>query len=156
MRAPEGLSGKFALGIGLLGGTFDPVHVGHITLAEQALKVLNLVRVDFLPAGNPWQKHPLTPALDRVRMLELAVALDIDGHLRAKLDLLQEFVGVDVQIEVAELEHIGAVGNDNALKLCGGKSDRIRRLFSFSGPINGKTFIRGKSGPRFSTTSTSP
>ena len=74
MRAPEGLSDKFALGIGLLGGTFDPVHVGHIALAEQALKVLNLVRVDFLPAGNPWQKHPLTPALDRVRMLELAVA----------------------------------------------------------------------------------
>ena len=74
MCAPEGLPDKHACGIGLLGGTFDPVHVGHIALAEQALKVLNLTRVDFLPAGNPWQKHPLTPAVDRVRMLELAVA----------------------------------------------------------------------------------
>lgn len=74
MCAPEGLPDKHACGIGLLGGTFDPVHVGHIALAEQALKVLNLTRVDFLPAGNPWQKRPLTPAVDRVRMLELAVA----------------------------------------------------------------------------------
>ena len=74
MCVPEGLLRSPARGIGLLGGTFDPVHVGHIALAEQALKVLNLARIDFLPAGNPWQKHPLTPASDRVRMLELAVA----------------------------------------------------------------------------------
>ena len=40
-------------GIGLLGGTFDPIHAGHLAIAAGALRELGLVRVDFLPAYNP-------------------------------------------------------------------------------------------------------
>ena len=58
---------------GLLGGTFDPVHIGHIALAEAALAALSLDRVLFIPAGSPWQKHPATDAQIREAMLKLAL-----------------------------------------------------------------------------------
>jgi nicotinate-nucleotide adenylyltransferase len=62
--------------LGVLGGTFDPVHVGHLILAQCALEQLGLEQVRFLPAGDPWRKHgrPVTEARRRLRMVELAVA----------------------------------------------------------------------------------
>jgi nicotinate-nucleotide adenylyltransferase len=60
--------------IGLLGGSFDPVHAGHLQLARDAQQGLALAQVWFVPAGQPWQKHGVTPAADRLRMLELALA----------------------------------------------------------------------------------
>ena len=62
--------------IGLVGGTFDPVHLGHLAMAEEARVHLGLDRVMFLPAGQPWIKEgkPLSPAEDRVQMLRLAIA----------------------------------------------------------------------------------
>ncbi len=62
--------------IGLVGGTFDPVHLGHLALGDEARVQLALDRVMFLPAGQPWMKEgkPLSPAKDRVQMLRLAIA----------------------------------------------------------------------------------
>ncbi len=62
--------------VGILGGTFDPVHVGHIFIAEEARIRLSLDRVLFVPAGNPWLKvdHQVTPAVHRVEMVRLAIA----------------------------------------------------------------------------------
>ena len=63
-------------GFALLGGTFDPVHRGHLALAEAALEALPILRVDFLPAGDPWQKKRVTSAFHRVTMLRHALQYD--------------------------------------------------------------------------------
>jgi len=62
--------------LGVLGGTFDPVHAGHIFVAEEARIRLSLDQVLFVPAGNPWLKvdHEITPAEQRVEMVRLAIA----------------------------------------------------------------------------------
>ena len=62
--------------VGILGGTFDPVHVGHLIIAEEALSRLALDQVIFIPAGQPWLKagQALSPAEHRLKMVELAIA----------------------------------------------------------------------------------
>jgi nicotinate-nucleotide adenylyltransferase len=62
--------------LGLLGGSFDPVHYGHLLLAECCREQCRLDAVWFLPAAVPPHKleRELTPAAQRVEMLELAVA----------------------------------------------------------------------------------
>lgn len=68
--------------IGVLGGTFDPVHLGHIMMADEAMKSLELSEVILIPAGQPMSrmKEKLTPAEHRLQMLRLAV--DEKPHLR--------------------------------------------------------------------------
>jgi len=61
--------------IGILGGTFDPVHIGHMAMAEEARRRLELDEVLFIPAGRPWlkvDKH-ISPARHRVNMVSLAI-----------------------------------------------------------------------------------
>jgi nicotinate-nucleotide adenylyltransferase len=62
--------------VGILGGTFDPVHLGHLIIAEESRVQLRLDQVIFTPAGQPWLKNrqPVSPAHHRLRMVELAVA----------------------------------------------------------------------------------
>ena len=62
--------------IGVLGGTFDPIHKGHIIVAEATIAQLNLTEVLFVPAGQPWLKEdrPILAAEHRVQMVHLAIA----------------------------------------------------------------------------------
>jgi nicotinate-nucleotide adenylyltransferase len=60
--------------IGVMGGTFDPVHAGHLIVASEALHALNLNEVLFVPAANPWQKAPLAPIEHRLEMVRRAIA----------------------------------------------------------------------------------
>ncbi|MFN3706240.1 MAG: nicotinate-nucleotide adenylyltransferase [Thermoflexales bacterium] len=62
--------------IGIFGGTFDPPHIGHLIVADQALHQLQLDEVWFCPVGQPPHKHngELTPAHHRVHMTRLAIA----------------------------------------------------------------------------------
>lgn len=62
--------------IGLLGGTFDPPHVGHLIAAECARVALELDEVRFVVAGAPWMKHEAATAAQRVEMTALSVADD--------------------------------------------------------------------------------
>jgi nicotinate-nucleotide adenylyltransferase len=64
--------------LGVLGGTFDPVHVGHLAIARHGRAALDLERVLLVPAAIPPHKidRVLTPASDRLAMVELAVAGD--------------------------------------------------------------------------------
>jgi nicotinate-nucleotide adenylyltransferase len=58
-----------------MGGSFDPVHVAHVALAESALRALGLDEVRWVPVGQPWQKaRRLAAAEHRVAMVERAIA----------------------------------------------------------------------------------
>lgn len=69
--------------IGILGGSFDPVHVGHLLMAEAALDHLRLDRLLLMPAGRPAHKRrrALAPVQDRLAMLRRAVR----GHPRLRI-----------------------------------------------------------------------
>jgi nicotinate-nucleotide adenylyltransferase len=64
------------MNIGVLGGTFDPVHMGHLIIAEEVRARLDLAEVLFVPAGQPWlkQNNFVLPAEHRVEMVRLAIA----------------------------------------------------------------------------------
>ena len=61
---------------GIIGGTFDPVHTGHLIAAEHARVKLGLTEVIFMPAGQPWFKanKKITSAEHRVEMVRLAIS----------------------------------------------------------------------------------
>jgi nicotinate-nucleotide adenylyltransferase len=72
--------------IGLFGGSFDPVHNGHLALATAALGDVALDQILWIPAGHAWQKaRPLTDADHRLAMLELA----IEHESRFRVDLIE-------------------------------------------------------------------
>ncbi len=77
--------------VGYLGGTFDPVHAGHLRIAELAQRALNLERVEFVPSGHPPHKRPeeLASALARWTMVELAL-LDQTGMVACPRELFSE------------------------------------------------------------------
>lgn len=60
--------------IGVMGGTFDPPHLGHLAVARDVAAQLQLDHVVFVPTGDSWQKETATPAKDRLAMVDLAIA----------------------------------------------------------------------------------
>lgn len=74
--------------IGVFGGTFDPVHLGHLILAEQCRETGRLDEVWFVPAGNPPHKkgHAITRFEQRVEMIELAIA----GHAAFRVETVEQ------------------------------------------------------------------
>ena len=62
--------------VGILGGTFDPIHIGHLIAASSVYEALNLDTVVFIPAGDPWQKRDrdLSSGQKRLEMVKLAIA----------------------------------------------------------------------------------
>jgi nicotinate-nucleotide adenylyltransferase len=74
--------------VGILGGTFDPVHLGHLVLAEQAREAGRLSQVRFMVSARPPHKsgQVLTPFAQRVEMLRLALA----GESDFQIDLREE------------------------------------------------------------------
>ena len=71
--------------LGILGGTFDPIHLGHLLIAEEARVTLELDEVVFIAAGQPWMKEgaPISDARHRLSMVRLAVGANPFFHVSA-------------------------------------------------------------------------
>ena len=108
--------------IGVLGGTFDPPHFGHLAAGLEVRHRLRLSVVLFVVANDPWQKsarHPVTPAPVRLEMVRAAVR-DLDGLEASALEIDRggESYMADTLTELRDL-HPGAelmmvVGSDAA------------------------------------------
>nr|WP_307728463.1 nicotinate-nucleotide adenylyltransferase [Massilia solisilvae] len=95
------MAGKVSRCVALLGGSFDPVHAGHVALAELFARLLHPDQLRIVPAGRPWQKSNLEASdADRVKMLELA-------FMRA---------GFPVTIDLQEIERNGATYTIDTLR----------------------------------------
>lgn len=102
--------------IGLLGGTFDPPHVGHLALGECARVQFRLDRVCFMPAGEPWRKagRGVTPAAHRLAMTNLAIA----GNPHFFLDE-REIERIGPTYTVDTLRELHAEGMDDLILILG-------------------------------------
>ena len=69
--------------IGLLGGTFDPIHLGHLIIAEEVRLKLGLSKVIFIPAGQPWLKADREITLGEHRLEMVRRAIESAPHFEA-------------------------------------------------------------------------
>lgn len=123
--------------IGILGGTFNPVHTGHLIMAQDAMEAFELSKVLFLPCARPPHKEvdELAPVSDRVAMIELAIKENPDfelcdleirrGGSSYTVDTIRELlrqssgteyffiIGADTLLELHSWKEIGSL-----LKLC--------------------------------------
>ncbi|MEX0891859.1 MAG: nicotinate-nucleotide adenylyltransferase [Gemmatimonadota bacterium] len=101
---------------GLLGGTFDPPHIGHLIAAREALERLGLDRVAFLPAAVPPHKtgSPISPAAHRLAMLRAAVA----GEARFEIEEAElDRTGPSYTVDTLRALRTAAPGTDLVLLL---------------------------------------
>lgn len=89
--------------IGVMGGTFDPIHCGHLAAASEAAHAFELDEVIFVPTGQPWQKtdRPLAPAEDRYLMTVIATAANpVFSVSRIEIDRAGDTYTVDTLREL--------------------------------------------------------
>lgn len=111
------------MSLGVLGGTFDPVHVAHLRLAEETREILGLARVLFVPARrSPLKIPPVADARDRLQMLKLATASNPAFDV-LELDLQREGASYaidtlrDLAAQLAGERLWFILGSDSALEL---------------------------------------
>jgi len=115
-------------GLGILGGTFDPPHIGHIAAAVEVRSALHLDRVLLMVANDPWQKtgtRPLSEASDRLAMVSAAVR-GIEGIEASDLEI--DRGGVTYSIDT--LQFLRATAPDQQLFLIVG-SDAASNLHTW-------------------------
>jgi nicotinate-nucleotide adenylyltransferase len=114
--------------VALLGGSFDPVHHGHVALATLFANLLKPDQLRVIPAGNPWQKTGLkTSAEDRIAMLELAFG---EAGLKVAFDL-QEVERTTATYTIDTLRNVRAeLGPDASIVFLMG-ADQLQQLDSW-------------------------
>lgn len=103
---------------GLLGGTFDPVHTGHLILAQEVLRRLGLDEVWFIPTGLPWMKRgeQITDREHRRAMVELAIA----GNPAFQLSTIEmDRPGETYTVDTLDALRAGPMADDELLFIMG-------------------------------------
>lgn len=135
--------GGISLKIGILGGTFNPIHIGHLIISEHIRNNFPLDKVTFIPSGDPphKDKSELVPASKRLKMTELAIqsnpyfdisdieinrigksyTIDTVNVIKSKLpnDELYFIIGGDILDELESWKDIGDVFNKISFILIG-------------------------------------
>jgi nicotinate-nucleotide adenylyltransferase len=120
--------------LGVLGGTFDPIHIAHLALAQEAADALGLERILFIPAGSPPHKPgvPISSRADRMAMVELAIAgNDRFGVSRMELDRAGPSYTVDTLGELRAMQLDAGVRAELTLIL---SADAFQGLMSWHEP----------------------
>lgn len=106
--------------LGLLGGTFDPIHAGHLILASHAVESLGLDQVLFIPAQVPPHKlgETISPAADRASMVQAAIAEDSrfafsDLDLRSDEPSFTAELVTRISTEMPDYQHYFIIGSDS-------------------------------------------
>ena len=109
----DGPAAIVAGSLGVFGGTFDPVHVAHLALAQEAAESLGLERVLFVPAGRPPHKPGIavTPGADRLAMVRLAIAGN-DRFEVSRIELDRD--GPSYTVDTLEMLAAGRASHDHA------------------------------------------
>jgi nicotinate-nucleotide adenylyltransferase len=118
--------------IGILGGSFNPIHIGHLLLAEKAKEEFKLDSIIFVPTGNPPHKDlsGLAPKEDRYKMVKLAIKGIIDYSIsRVELDKENTTYAIDTIKDLKE-----TIGNDNKLFYIMGL-DSINEILTWKKPL---------------------
>lgn len=117
--------------IGIFGGTFDPVHVGHLVIAEQVMEEMRLEKVVFVPGGIPPHKETSSiraSSEDRLRMVEAAV----EGNERFTVDRVEIDAGRPMHtVDTVPLLEEASPGNEWFF-ISG--ADEVRNLLSWKDP----------------------
>ncbi|PCI52689.1 MAG: nicotinic acid mononucleotide adenylyltransferase [Methylophilaceae bacterium] len=110
--------------VGILGGTYNPIHYGHLRMAQELAEALNLAEVRFIPSANPPHKDDVTVSAEhRAAMVELAIVNNPLFTLdRCELEREGASFTIDTLIELSE-----SLGGDAALCLIMG-SDAFVKL----------------------------
>jgi nicotinate-nucleotide adenylyltransferase len=113
--------------LGVFGGTFDPVHVGHVVVAVDTRAALGLDRVLLVVAGDPWQKRGLVvaSARDRLMLVETAVE-EIEG----------------VEASAVEVERVGASVTADTLEVLAGPQRELFLVLGADAVANMSTWRR--------------
>jgi len=113
------------MNIGVLGGTFDPIHNGHLLIADRVMTHLSLGKVIFVPAGRPWLKENryISAAEHRMEMVRLGIASRPHFELSAvEIDrdgpsyMVDTIANLQVQLGSSR-EFFFILGWDNLIKL---------------------------------------
>ena len=83
-------SGRDRHRVGIMGGTFDPIHIGHLILGESAWQQFSLEKVLFMPSGNPPHKTDRRGASNQQRIDMVAAAIAGNSHFELSLEEMHE------------------------------------------------------------------
>lgn len=119
--------------VGIMGGTFDPIHLGHLVCAEEALHAFALDEVVFVPTGAPWQKRDreVTGAERRYEMTRLATASNAAFRV-ARSEIERE--GPTYTIDTLRDFHAEGGGKSSLFFITG--ADAIRRILTWKDPAD--------------------